>query len=404
MGHDTVLGIGGCIDYEIAWDPAILEDLATHYAIQPDDLSTSVTVRSERDLLCSVLAFVRDGNGGERFVSSSDIVEDFAARFCRRITLGGTNIRAAVAMSRLGLGSTLHLVSIDDNVRKLLPPEVSYVSSAVEDSRDPHLIVQFPAGARVRVGDMVLQAPRDNRLIYVNDPPNRELLVSPQLGDLLRTANVFLLSGFNAMQDAATLDARLHALRVHMRCLPSDAIVVYEDGGFHVPELSQQVRDGLLDLIDVYGMNEDEMQAYLGRPVETLDPEAIAAALKDLHRLIPARAFVLHTKFWSLAFGARAQTYRAALRSGNAMSGVRYLYGDDFTKADYLSMRRRLQRQDGHVFAEALEALLPGHVSCVPSYHLSSPTPTTVGLGDSFVGGFIAALVEEPACQRAGVS
>jgi ADP-dependent phosphofructokinase/glucokinase len=403
MGHDMVLGIGGCIDYEIAWDPAILEDLATQYAIQPDELSTSVTVGSERDLLCSVLAFVRDGSGGERFVASSDIVEDFAARFSRRITLGGTNVRAAVAMSRLGRRSTLHLVSIDDNVRKLLPPEVSYVCGAVEDSRDPHLIVQFPAGARVRVGDVVLQAPRDNRLIYVNDPPNRELLVSPQLGDVLRTANVFLLSGFNAMQDAATLDARLRALRTHMRCLPSDAIVVYEDGGFHVPELSQQVRDGLLDLIDVYGMNEDEMQAHLGRQVETLDPAAIAAALTDLHRLIPARTFVVHTKLWSLAFGARAQTYRAALRAGNAMSGVRYLYGDDFTKADYLAVRRRLQRQDGLIFAEAIEALLPGHLSCVPSYHLSSPAPTTVGLGDSFVGGFIAALVEEPSCQRAGV-
>jgi ADP-dependent phosphofructokinase/glucokinase len=307
-------------------------------------------------------------------------------------------------MSRLGMRSTLHLVSIDANVRKLLPPEVSYVCSAVEDSRDPHLIVQFPAGARVRVGDVVLQAPRDNRLIYVNDPPNRELLVSPQLGDVLRAANIFLLSGFNAMQDAVSLDARLKALRTHMRCLPSDAIVVYEDGGFHVPELSQQVRDGLLDLIDVYGMNEDEMQAHLGRQVETLDPEAIAAALADLHHLIPARTFVVHTKFWSLAFGARTQTYRAALRAGNAMSGVRYLYGDDFTKADYLAVRRRLQRQDGHVFAERIEALLPGQVSCVPSYHLSSQAPTTVGLGDSFVGGFIAALVDEPSCQRAGVS
>jgi ADP-dependent phosphofructokinase/glucokinase len=86
------------------------------------------------------------------------------------------------------------------------------------------------------------------------------------------------------------------------------------------------------------------------------------------------------------------------------MSGVRYLYGDDFTKADYLAVRRRLQRQDGLIFAEAIVALLPGRVSCVPSYHLSSPAPTTVGLGDSFVGGFIAALVEEPSCQRAGVS
>ena len=78
------------------------------------------------------------------------------------------------------------------------------------------------------------------------------------------------------------------------------------------------------------------------------------------------------------------------------MSGVRYLCGDDFTKADYLEVTRRLERQDGHAFARAIEALLPGQVCCVPSYQLSSPTPTTVGLGDSFVGGFIAALVEGP--------
>jgi ADP-dependent phosphofructokinase/glucokinase len=396
MGHDVVLGLGGALDYEIVWDQAIVQDLAAHYAILPDELSTSVVVRSERDLLCSVLAFVRDGVGGERFVASSDIVDAFAARFTRRITLGGTNVRAAVAMSRLGLSSTVHLVSIDDNVRGLLPSQVSYVCSAVEDSTDPHLIVQFPADARIRVGDVELRSPRDNRLIYVNDPPNRELHVSPQLGELLRTAKVFLLSGFNAMQAAAPLDARLRALRAHMRCLPAGAIVVYEDAGFHVPELSQQVRESLLDLIDVYGMNEDELQAHLQRQVEVLDAEAIAGALRDLHVLIPARTFVVHTKFWSLAFGARSQAYRAALRAGNAMSGVRYLYGDEFTRADYLNLSRRLKRHDGETFARAIEALLPGQVCCVPSYHLSSPTPTTVGLGDSFVGGFIAALVGAP--------
>jgi ADP-dependent phosphofructokinase/glucokinase len=404
MGHDVVLGLGGCLDYEIVWDPAIVQHLATQYAIQPDELTTSVVVRSERDLLCSVLAFVRDGAGGERFVASSDIVEAFAARFRRRITVGGTNLRAAVAMSRLGVCSTLHLVSIDDNVRNLLPPQVSYVCSAVEDSTDPHLIVQFLKGTEIRVGDVVLRAPRANRLIYVNDPPNRELLVSPRLCEVLRTANVFLLSGFNAMQDPAALDQRLRALREHMQSLPAGALVLYEDGGFHVPELSRQIRDGLLDLIDVYGMNEDEMQAYLGRRVDVLDPDEMAGALQELHQLIPASTFVLHTKFWSLASGDRTQTYRAALRAGNAMSGVRYLHGDDFTEADLLAVGRRLQRHDGHLFAEAIEALLPGQVSCVPSYHLSSPTPTTVGLGDSFVGGFIAALVEAPSSQRAGVS
>ena len=82
---------------------AIVEDLATQYAIRADELDPSVAVRSERDLVRSVLAFVRDGVGGERFVASSDIVEAFAARFTRRITLGGTGVRAAVAMSRLGV-------------------------------------------------------------------------------------------------------------------------------------------------------------------------------------------------------------------------------------------------------------------------------------------------------------
>jgi ADP-dependent phosphofructokinase/glucokinase len=393
LGYDVVLGLGGAIDYEIDWDPAIVEELATGYDIQPHELSTSVVVRSERDLLRSVLAFVRDGAGGERFVASSDIVETFAARFPRRITLGGTAVRAASAMSRLGLPSTVHLVSIDDTVRELLPPHVSYLCSAVADSTDPHLIVQFPADTRVRVGDALLEAPRANRLIYVNDPPNRDLLVSPQLGDVLRTAAVFLVSGFNAMQDASALDARLQALRGHMRSLPAGARVVYEDGGFHVPELSRQIRCGLVDLVDVWGLNEDEMQGYLARRLDLLDAPAMAEGLRELSALIPTRTLVVHTKFWSLSFGAAAESYRAALEAGNAMSGARYLFGDQFTGADYAAVRRGRRREDGRAFAQRLESLLPGQVCCEPSYRLSSAKPTTVGLGDSFVGGFIAALV-----------
>jgi ADP-dependent phosphofructokinase/glucokinase len=395
MSHHVVLGLGGAIDYEIAWDSAVVQDLATHYAIRPDELSTTVVVRNERDLLRSLLAFVRDGVGGERFVASSDIVEAFSARFVRRISLGGTAVRAATAMSRLGLRSTVHLVSIDDNVRRLLPTEVSYVCSATEDSTDPHLIVQYPRGVHIQVGDAELQAPRANRLIYVNDPPNRELQVSDELGDALRTATVFLLSGFNAMQDAASLQMRLHTLRTQMRSLPAGALVVYEDAGFHVPSLSRQIRDHLLDLIDVYGMNEDEVQAHVGHRMELLDAEAVAQALGELHALIPAKTFVVHTKFWSLAFGDRSQEFRAALHAGNAMSGVRYLYGDDFTKDNYLEVSRRVHRPDGRAFARAIEVLLQGQVCCVPTYHLSTATPTTVGLGDSFVGGFIAALIDE---------
>src|SRR5438128_689155 len=112
MSTSYVLGLGGTVDYEIRWDSRVVEALALEYGIRAAELSVSVPIGSERDLLRTLLAFVRDGVGGERFVASSDIVEAFAARFERRITLGGTCVRAALAMDKLGIASTVHLVSI----------------------------------------------------------------------------------------------------------------------------------------------------------------------------------------------------------------------------------------------------------------------------------------------------
>jgi ADP-dependent phosphofructokinase/glucokinase len=392
MQHDVVLGLGGCLDYEVVWDAATVQDLAARHDVRLADIGAGVVVRSERDLVRSVLGFVRDGVGGERFVASSDIVEAFASQFDRRVTLGGTNVRAAVAMSRLGVASTLHLVSIDDSFRRLLPPQVSYVCSAEADSRDPHLIVQFPAGATVRLGDAEIRSPRPNRLIYVNDRPNRELPLSPALGDVLATASVLLLSGFNSMQDADLVARRVRELREHMRRLPPGALVVYEDAGFHVPELSALVREGILDVVDVYGLNEDELQAYVGHPVRLLDATAVAGALQELQAVVPARTLVVHTRHWSLAHGPQAGRFREALRLATAVAGARYVAGDDFTAADVRAVDDRTRHPEGAAFARAVEARIPGQVSCVAALLLESSTPTTVGLGDAFVGGFVAAL------------
>jgi ADP-dependent phosphofructokinase/glucokinase len=404
MGQDVVLGLGGGLDYEIAWDPSVLEELVTRYAIRSSELSTSVEVASERDLVRSMLAFVRDGVGGERYVASSDIVEAFAARFQRRVVLGGTCLRAALAMSRLGVRSSLHLVSINNHVRRALPDQVSYICSASQDTTHPHLIVQFPAGARVHTGDVDLRAPHANRLIYVNDPPSRELVLSTELGTLLSTAAIFLVSGFNSMQNRATLDRRLHELREHMQALPSDALVVYEDAGFHAPDLSRQVLERLVDVVDVHSMNEDEMQAYVCRPLDLLDVASTATALREVTTLVPVHTLVVHTKCWSLAFGPLAESYRSALQTGTGMAGARYLHGDDFTETDYQQTSRYPERPAGRAFAEAIEALLPDEVCCVPAFDLSSATPTTIGLGDTFVGGFVAALADAPRSDRRGAA
>jgi ADP-dependent phosphofructokinase/glucokinase len=393
MGKRAVLGLGGTVDYEIVWDSGVIEGLVEEYSISDAELSTAVVIEGERDLVRSLLAFVRAGVGGERFVASSDILEAFASRFERRIALGGTCVRAAIAMDAVGIGSTLHLVSIDDHVRRLLPERCDYLCSAEHDSTDPHLIVQFFEGARVDSGDVHVVAPHPNRIIYVNDPPNRELVLSPDLGEALRTADVVLVSGFNTIRDVAVLDARLATLCEDLRRVPVGGLVVYEDAGFHLPELSDRVRAALVPVVDVHSMNEDEMQATVGRKVDLLDPDDVAEALADLHRAVPARNLVVHTRCWSLALGEDARRYADALLGGITMASARYVVGDALTAADYRAVAERPVNPEGAALASALEERLGDRVRCVPAFRLDVPRPTTIGLGDTFVGGFVAALV-----------
>ncbi|NEE00999.1 ADP-dependent glucokinase/phosphofructokinase [Phytoactinopolyspora halotolerans] len=394
MKERIVLGLGDNVDYEIVWDSATIERLVVDHGIRSEDLSTDVAVDSERNLLCSLLAFLRDGVGGERWVASSELIERFADRFDKEITLGGTGVRCALAMDKLGVGSTVHLVSIDDHVRRLLPASVSSVCSAERDSLDPHLIVQYVAGVRIRANDLDLCAPHSNRIIYVHDPPNRELRLHPQLGDVLSNAEIFLVSGFNSIQEPEALAVRLEELRAHMRRLPESALVFYEDAGFHQPVLRRVVHDALGDLFTVLSMNEDEMQGYLGRQVDLLDSADVARALRDLRTIVPGRTLVVHTTYWSVAVGESAPGFRAALCGGVTMASARYLFGDDADADRYRAVQRYPVHQQGAAVVHALEAGL-GPAACgVPAFQLTTPYPTTIGLGDAFVGGFLAALAQ----------
>ncbi|MDN4479747.1 ADP-dependent glucokinase/phosphofructokinase [Demequina muriae] len=389
----TVLGLGGCLDYETVWDSAVMTGLARDHGIGRDDLVRGDVIETERDLVRSILAFVRDGVGGERAVASHDVVEAVAGRHERRVTLGGTSVRAALAMSAVGIPSTLHLVAEDDHVRALLPDDVEYICSRDADAINPHLIMQFPAGARVELADgTVVESQRANRLIYVCDPPNREMALADELGDLLATAQVFLISGFNSMTDQPMLVRRMRELRDAMERLPAEATVVFEDGGYHVPGFERIVIDAITDRVDVYGMNEDELQAYVGRPVDLLDPVDVAAALRRVRTIVPARTLVVHTQHWALAHGTAAATMAAALEGGIDMASARYLHGDGLDIARLASVREVPRQSAGEEFSLRLAAMLGTDVACVAARELVTDAPTTIGLGDAFVGGLVASL------------
>ncbi len=393
-----VLGLGGALDYELTWDTAILDRLVRQHRITEPEVSDPGAIASERDLLRSLLSYLARGYGDERFVASSKVIEQFAGHFHRRVTLGGTSVRAALALHALGMPSTLHLVNVDDQVRSLLPPGVRYICSAGADRTEPHLIVQFRGGDAIRVGPAVIRAPRPNRIIYVNDPANRRLELSDRLGDVLSTADVFLISGFNVFQDEGDLRKRLSELRTHLNRLHRDAIVLYEDAGFHVPAFAPVVQEIIGDRIDVHSLNEDELQRYVGTSVDLLDVDAVAAAVRTLRTKIVATTLVVHTATWAAAVGPQAaDRFDGPLRCGIAVAGARYLHGDAIT-ADRV---RNLARAYPPVPVAADFAGRWNHqasggpaeeVHCVPARELTTPTPTTIGLGDAFVGGMLAAL------------
>ncbi|MDR1287933.1 MAG: ADP-dependent glucokinase/phosphofructokinase [Treponema sp.] len=393
MGKEIVLGLGDNIDYEIRWDSSIMEQLVREYGISAGELSTGKEIKTLRDLLVSILGFMEKNSGGERFVHNAEIIEAFSDRFEKKITLGGTAVRAAIAMKKLGYSSGVHLVTMNEHVKRLLPEDCEWLCSSTLESSYPHLIVQFRAGDAVHAKDIHIETSRANRIIYTNDPDNARMRLHPGLGSLLEDAKVFLISGFNAMNDPGLLKERLAELREILKTIPEDTAVFFEDGCYHVPKLSGIVREYLLPYICIYSLNEDEFEGYAGRPVSWTCAGAVTGALKDLHEIIPAPVFVVHTRHWALAYGENPGKYKKALLGGVTMATSRFRFGDDFTREDYEETGRLPPEEEGKIFAAEIEEAAGGKICCVPSFLVSEKNVTTIGLGDTFAGGFLPALI-----------
>jgi ADP-dependent phosphofructokinase/glucokinase len=393
MHEKIALGFSNNIDYEIAWNSEVFENLIVQYDIHDEELSMGIHINGERDLVMSILGFLKSSSGGERFVSSSDILEQFARNFEKRVTLGGTAVRAAIAMRKLGYTSALHLLTLNEDVRRLIPQDSPYVYSNRTENSSPHLIVQFRKGTRVKAGDIDIHASRANRIIYSNDDDTIVMNINEDFSTLVTKARVFLVSGFNTMQSKDLLAKRLESLLRIMEKLPAEALVYYEDAGYYDPDLCKLIQETLADRIHIYSLNEDELQGHVGRKLELLNAFQMKEAIVELQRLIPIPWIVVHSMYWALAYGENAESVLKSLRGGVTMATTRFCYGDDFTVENYQDIEHLPPNPEGVVFANELKKLLGDRICCVPVVHVKAPNATTVGLGDAFVGGFLPALL-----------
>ena len=394
MNEKIALGFGNNIDYEIVWDSQVFENLIIQYNIHRDELDTNIVVNSERDLVISILSFLQSGVGGERIIASSAIIEHFSQNFEKKITLGGTSVRSAIAMRKFGYTSVLHLATLNDDVRRLIPQDSPYVCSNTEDSLYPHLIVQFGQDTCVKAGDIDLCTHQANRIIYHNDIDNIIMNLNEDFANLITEAKVLLISGFNAMQSEALLSDRLASLSRIMTKLPQGALVYCEDAGFYEPRFSQLIYRTLASYITIVSLNEDELQDYVDRKLDLLNALQIKEALADFHELISVPIIVVHTRYWALAYGENASRFSKALKGGVTMATTRFRYGDDFTVENYKQVEGLPPNKAGATFAEAINGLLGDKIYCVPVAQVEQVNATTVGLGDAFVGGFLPALLK----------
>ena len=392
MSEKIALGFCNNVDYEIVWDAEALEDLVLHYGIRAHELITESAIHSERDLVISILHFMRASSGSERFVANSEMIEAFARRFDKRITLGGTSVRAAIAMRVMGHRSALHLITQNDQVRRLIPADSPTVCSNDRDATHPHLIVQYPKDAVIRAGDIHIRARQPNRLIYHCNVDRINMNLNEDFADLIAEAQVLLISGFNAMQSTALLAKRLEAVGRMLARLPAEATVFLEDGAYFDSSYRQLIFQALGHRIDVHSLNEDELQIHLGRSVALRDVQQVKAAMAELGRNIPAPTIVAHTQHWALAQGRDARRFPAALKAGVTMATTRFRHGDNFTPADFHRIERREPSAENARFAESINATSDQMV-CVPVADVDQENATTIGLGDAFVGGFLPALL-----------
>ena len=196
------------------------------------------------------------------------------------------------------------------------------------------------------------------------------------------------------MQSQELLSEKLGKLLSIIKSLPSETVVFYEDACYHNLNLNKIVREYLIPVIDVFSLNEDEMQEYLGRKIMLLDPVDVFAALQELHLLLPVPTLVIHTKDWGVVYGENVFQYAKSSKSGITMATTRFRFGDDFSHSDYLETEGLSSDMENLFFVAGLRQLIGEKVYCLPSFQVKEINVTNVGLGDSFVGGFLSGLVE----------
>lgn len=388
------LGFHACVDFELEWDFSVMEHLIRKHGIHAGELTERSQIASIKDLMIEILICMRQGTGCEIIPDDFRTCNAFAEEFTYRTTIGGTAARAAIAIRKIGFESTLGMCCFNRYIENLLPPGIKFYSgNGLEYDRVyPHIILQYPSGVHIQANDIDFTVPCHNRILISRDKDSMDMVIAEDVGEMVRDADVFLLSCFSEVLDGSILRDRLDTVFDILNGLKDSAAVILEDGCYINKEFRHMVHRQLAPVLDIISMNEDELQDYVGQRIRILNPVQVMDAVRYIYRCLQVPFLIIHTHIWALAYGTGAREFKGALESGIMLASARYVHGDDFGMEEYGRIRTWKTNAKGEAFCRQVTESDP-LVCCVACKDLDFvDRPTTVGLGDFFAGGLLPVL------------
>lgn len=408
-GRRAVLAYASNLDVLVRWNCESFNRFLAEYLKEEPSFQEGDEIASEEDLARILSYFVIHGLGGEVDITSRKVIDVLTEYFDVEYGLGGTCAQGAAALGSMGIPVLVHITDCSkDVIRQMSGIRIEAVKHGravpVEtcvsgEEALCHFIVQFTKDDVIRVFGKEYKVRLSNRLIMGYDTVHKVLPVEEEfLAYCEKNAKdicSYDISGFNAITDRKIMQERLERLAVHYRSVKEknpDCRIYFESAHFINNEIREYTYQTLAEVIDIMGMNEEELVDLTRTRGYAVDKDSLDSILKGLEELIkvyPVHGFVVHSKDYALYFGKDmpGTDIEQGLTIGNLVSGTRARTGRYGSVSDCRETLKLELSGTGLAFAKELEGYhLPYKVVLVPSRYMEKPA-TTIGLGDSFVAG-----------------
>ena len=408
-GRRAVLAYASNLDVLVRWNCESFNRFLAEYLKEEPSFQEGDEIASEEDLARILSYFVIHGLGGEVDITSRKVIDVLTEYFDVEYGLGGTCAQGAAALGSMGIPVLVHITDCSkDVIRQMSGIRIEAVKHGravpVEtcvsgEEALCHFIVPFTKDDVIRVFGKEYKVRLSNRLIMGYDTVHKVLPVEEEfLAYCEKNAKdicSYDISGFNAVTDRKIMQERLERLAVHYRSVKEknpDCRIYFESAHFINNEIREYTYQTLAEVIDIMGMNEEELVDLTRTRGYAVDKDSLDSILKGLEELIkvyPVHGFVVHSKDYALYFGKDmpGTDIEQGLTLGNLVSGTRARTGRYGSVSDCRETLKLELSGTGLAFAKELEGYhLPYKVVLVPSRYMEKPA-TTIGLGDSFVAG-----------------